>query len=621
MTAYSNIMTSNVNVPSILYFLGGGKDRRVILSSILLVIISFFYFFVVGSAVQPKIYTFQYRVTYDQIFTMHITSLNVDAFILLSTTVAWVYLSIKAGFTKYTTIIFFSVFLALILLNDKTVLLGGAALTLPVVSCLIILGSVWNKKILRHDAKLSIDYMTIAAIGLASLGIMSVVVFISTGVTTVTVEKYPYAIYQQLLAILTPIVMAALVFCIPLKVLLNQIITKMKTKGATLVVVNFKDKVSAKRVAIYLFLCIILAITVTLMPHLPSINPNSERLGVDTPRYVDWLNHMKNQTANPIDFALKTLADRSLTVIILFLLTELTNADPFQIVEYSPTLFAPLLVLVTFFLTRELTGNDKISIVASLLSAISFQTLIGIYSGFYANWLALILGYSAFGLLVRCLKRPSKIGLATLGLLMIGLLFAHTYTWTIVLSIAFVFLFVLHALNYYPRKHFLLLYLVLSSSIAVDVLKSSWTGSSTGLEADVSKGFGHGLGISQFSNRLGTLAETVQTYYGGAYANIAILGLVMYWLVRSNLRELTNIFIMISLSTALIPLFIGDWVLQSRVLYEIPFQIPAAMSLYYIGIKNGKMVSIALVLITVYLSLHVLANLGYVPITSLPVNR
>ena len=160
---------------------------------------------------------------------------------------------------------------------------------------------------------------------------------------------------------------------------------------------------------------------------------------------------------------------------------------------------------------------------------------------------------------------------------MIGLLFAHTYTWTIVLSIAFVFLFVLHALNYYPRKHFLLLYLVLSSSIAVDVLKSSWTGSSTGLEADVSIGFGHGLGISQFSNRLGTLAETVQTYYGGAYANIAILGLVMYWLVRSNLRELANIFIMIFLSTALIPLFIGDYVLQSRVLYDIPFQIPAAI--------------------------------------------
>ena len=163
-------------------------------------------------------------------------------------------------------------------------------------------------------------------------------------------------------------------------------------------------------------------------------------------------------------------------------------------------------------------------------------------------------------------------------------------------SVAFVFLFVLHALNYYPRKHFLLLYLVLSSSIVVDVLKSSLTGSLTGLESDVSIGFGHGFGISQFSERLGTLADTVQTYYGGVYANIVILGLVMYWLIRSQPREPANI-LMIFLSTALIPLFIGDYVLQSRVLYNIPFQIPVPISLYYIGRKNSKLIFIALLLI------------------------
>ena len=44
--------------------------------------------------------------------------------------------------------------------------------------------------------------------------------------------------------------------------------------------------------------------------------------------------------------------------------------------------------------------------------------------------------------------------------------------------------------------------------------------------------------FSQFTDRLRTLAETVQTYYGGGYANIAILGLVMYWLIRSQPREL-----------------------------------------------------------------------------------
>ncbi len=138
-------------------------------------------------------------------------------------------------------------------------------------------------------------------------------------------------------------------------------------------------------------------------------------------------------------------------------------------------------------------------------------------------------------------------------------------------------------------------------------------GSSNGLESDFSVGVVHGLGISQFNERLKTLADTVQTYYGGVFANIAILGLVLFWLVRCRTRELANIFVLIFFPIALIPLFLGDYVLQSRVLYNIPFQIPAAISLYAIWKENHKIMFIAILLVTGYLSFHVLANLGYVP--------
>ena len=309
------------------------------MASLCFMISAFFYFFVVGSFLHTPIYTFLHRVTYDEIFVTQVTFLNSDTFILLSATLVWFYVSIKAGYMKYAILIFFSFFLVSLFLNMTTIALAGAVITLPVVSCLIILDRFWNKKILSHDARLSIDYMTIAAIGLACLGILSLVVFISTGITTVTVDKFPYAIYQQLLGTLTPIVMAALVFCIPLKAIFNQIISRMKIRDDALVIINFK--LSAKRIAIYLMLCIILAISAALIPHLPVINPNNERLGVDTHAYVDWLNQMKNQTANPI-YILK--GDRPLTLIILFLVTQATKADPFQVAEYSPMLFAPLLV-------------------------------------------------------------------------------------------------------------------------------------------------------------------------------------------------------------------------------------------------------------------------------------
>jgi hypothetical protein len=74
---------------------------------------------------------------------------------------------------------------------------------------------------------------------------------------------------------------------------------------------------------------------------------------------------------------------------------------------------------------------------------------------------------------------------------MTGVLLAHVYTWTFIIFVAFILLFVLHILHYYPRKHFLVLYLVLSSSIAVDILKSTLISFSTGLESNVSVGFGH----------------------------------------------------------------------------------------------------------------------------------
>ena len=68
-------MTSSESMHSTLRFLGVGKDKSVILSSIFLVIISFFYFFVVGSGLDTIIYTFQFRVTYEEIFDTHLTSI------------------------------------------------------------------------------------------------------------------------------------------------------------------------------------------------------------------------------------------------------------------------------------------------------------------------------------------------------------------------------------------------------------------------------------------------------------------------------------------------------------------------------------------------------------------
>jgi hypothetical protein len=54
------------------------------------------------------------------------------------------------------------------------------------------------------------------------------------------------------------------------------------------------------------------------------------------------------------------------------------------------------------------------------------------------------------------------------------------------------------------------------------------------------------------------------------------------------MREPGTVFLMIFLSAGLIPLNIGSWTLQVRVLYDMPFEIPAAIALYYLSNRSGS---------------------------------
>ena len=253
---------------------------------------------------------------------------------------------------------------------------------------------------------------------------------IITGVPNVTFWRITYAIFQQLLSLITPVIMVALIFCIPLKILLNRFIIKMRErrqKTPSLLISINEERFENKRVAIYLLLILIFGVTVAFIPHLQSVNPNNERVGVDSLYYVRWFTQMSNQSGSPIVFALKDLnrgRSPSYNDCALWYFAG-QHDNPLNVIEYSPLVLTPLLIIIMFFLAREITSNDKICILASFLTAISFQTLVGIYSGSYAGWLALSLGYLALILLVKCLKSPSKSKLITLTIAMVGV-YSHS---------------------------------------------------------------------------------------------------------------------------------------------------------------------------------------------------
>jgi hypothetical protein len=385
----------------------------------------------------------------------------------------------------------------------------------------------------------------------------------------------------------------------------------------------FNDRLKSRTTIIYISLFMLLSIFIILIPYQPPINKDNQQIGVDASRYADWISGLRQ--SNDVHefirqaFVIQSAGDRPLALIFLFVLVKIVNANlfypigfytaDFYAIELVSVVLGPALVLVVYILTRELTSNDITSLMASFLTAISFHTLIGIYSGFYANWLALIIGYLSFVFLIRFLKKPSKLNLIIYSTLIVLLLFSHVYTWTILIIVMGIFLAVLLKLNYYSRKSIILLLLVVLSSVAIDAGRIAVTGQPGGIERDIYTASVGGVGLEQFIARWSNLTDVTQIYLGGQFSNFLFLILGLYWLIHSNLRQPSNILITSFLSVGVIPLFLGNWLIQTRVFYDIPFQIPAAIGLTYIKKQaTGSIILLTICTWLIMMSIRAVTN-------------
>ena len=126
----------------------------------------------------------------------------------------------------------------------------------------------------------------------------------------------------------------------------------------------------------------------------------------------------------------------------------------------------------------------------------------------------------------------------------------------------------------------------------------SITGSFSGIGYGVSPPFGElRFGPEQFATRWSSLIDTTQNYYGSLFGNSIIYALGIYWLIRCKLTEVSTIFLISFLSIGIIPLFFGNWIVQSRVFYDIPFQIPAGIALAQIYRRGHSIITLIPIII------------------------
>ncbi|MDQ6862292.1 MAG: hypothetical protein M3044_00565 [Thermoproteota archaeon] len=634
----------------------GTSSYTSFITSITLAIISFFYIFTVANYFSIQIFFFQNRITYQTPFSLYLIGGYIDQLLIVIGLSVWLIFSLRIE-TKmtYAVTIVFGVLIALSMAAHLDILvLVIALLSIPLCTSFLIYNrsSITKRKFLNAQTRLL--FTNHVALVATVVGLISAISILSKDLHLFTsqpgylaLHDYAYQIFD-LFSDLSPVAIFLLVLCIPVKLIMNasrKALLRIKKKeprsfenvqGAashnekngkisdadTELDINDHVRIRTRTIFIYLALFMLLSVILVIIPHLPSVNRDNQQIGSDSESYVNWTNALIHSN-NALNFTkqvflIQSSGERPLSLIFIYSLVKLFDGqNPLTIIEYLPLILGPLLVFVTYFLTRELTSNDKTSLFASFLTAVSFQTLIGIYAGYYANWIGLIFGYSSIIFLIRFLKKRTKWNLALFSVLTISMLFSHQYTWTVFAIFMFVVLTVLILMRleigfHYSRIGIIILILIVLLPLVFEIGRTIAIGSSGGLLQDVSKAQA-GLSANNFAARWSTLKDTVFVYLGGQLSNFIILFLGVCWLITSKFQQLSSLFIFIFLSIGIIPIFFGDQLTQGRILYDIPFQIPAALGLARLTKQRGNVLLVPICIWLVVLSVRAAANFYLVP--------
>jgi hypothetical protein len=190
------------------------------------------------------------------------------------------------------------------------------------------------------------------------------------------------------------------------------------------------------------------------------------------------------------------------------------------------------------------------------------------------------------------LKRQNKSDLVVYSVLWVIMHFFHTYTWTILSIIISIFLLVSLWRSAYKKRAIVFLFIAIAATAAIDAGRVAFTGSSGGIERDL-KIAQDQTGPDQFVMRWNNLSYSLFTFLGGIFGNVIILGIGLIWLLKAKMWDNHTILLMIFFSVGLVPVIFGDYVVQTRLLYNIPFQVPVAIVLADMARKRWTVIAVA----------------------------
>ncbi len=405
---------------------------------------------------------------------------------------------------------------------------------------------------------------------------------------------------------------------------LQQWKNSMDKQMRTRVIERVSEVAVTRRTTMVILIASCVTVTVlSVYPYLPTINSDFQVVSVDAPFYVNQINLIKESGIFAENGPFDRNVDRAFSLLIFYGIVTVVNQPAEYVVPLLPIPLGISLVLSVFFLTRYAVKNIPLAApIAAAITALSTQFVVGVYAGFFSNMLALSLLFLTALFFLKYHNGDRKwLNLGLFSLTLFLTLLIHVYTWvfltsTLLLGTALFVMSTKDAARWQELKSSIpTVIIIVSTIVAVLVIASATDISGVShlsglLSSSVSSDF--------FAERWFNMNYTFRLYLGGFLTNSALIILALVWALREKPSSRFNAILLSSMFITSFFFFFGDSVVQSRMFYNIPLQVPAGIVLANIisGSLLGSLRSPARFLLVSLIILH-FANYAFRSISNL----
>ncbi len=381
----------------------------------------------------------------------------------------------------------------------------------------------------------------------------------------------------------------------------QKVVSSIKTTSLSDTAKTLKI-LSHPRLMLAISLCV--STLLAFAPYRPDLNPTGSLVGIDSPLYVGWIGQMLARPwpqALQYSFVEGLEGSRPLLLVLLYLVAS-AGISPSQILEYLPTVLAPLLSLSTYVFVRYGHGSSSLAGLTAIFSSVSLYTTVGLWGGYYANWLALIIVYLFLTNLLILSRSPSRLKYSALYSLSVALFLTHPWTWVLVVTVSLIF-----AISLYRETGTLVQVKpcigVIMTGVVLDLVKS-WAFATRAVGVDVAGTF-QSAGLTQMANFWPNLVDALLYTHGELLANWIILGIGLLAAFTLRFKDQFERLLLLWVAVASIPFLILDSYHQARIVYDLPISVLLSVvvlfSLPLIETRNLRWTGLiaALILVTI----------------------